>query len=374
MAANQFGIGFTVRATDLASGILRRVAGGFARMGGAARAAAGVVAAAVGAMAVGIGALSTGLAGLRAAFSAAVETGQFEQQVGFLGVVTGRTGVALDELRQRALDAAFATQFSPTEAIMGLKRLATGGLEAGEAMDALQQSLELATFTGISVEQASVAMITGLNAFRQEGLSASQVADKFANILARTNFQATDFESGFAVSAGTMSGFNQTMETTLITLGLMKNAGFAASRAATRVRQATLRIGGMEPVIKLLDKLGVERLDERGKMRQLPAIIFDIEKALKKLDPTQAAIARSTIFGARAIEAFNVITNAQQKVVENGTTTILKGADAVAHLRKEMQETGTSKAFQDAILDTFEGQRKLLEGIIQGLRQSLARA
>ncbi len=368
MAANTFGVGFTIRATDLASGVLRRVSGGFARMGNSARASAGIIAAAVASMGVGIAALSTGLAGLKGAFAAAVTAGEFAQNVGFLGVVTSRTGDALEELRTRALEASLATQFSPNEAILGLKRLATGGLEASEAMGALDQSLQLATFTGISVESASVAMITGLNAFRSEALTSAQVADKFANILANTNFQAADFERGFAVAAGTMSGFGQTMDTTLVSLGLMRNAGFAASRAATRIREATTRMTGSQSVINRLTKLGINIFKENGTtLKQMPHLIFEVEQALKKLSPEQAQVNKLAIFGKRGVGAYNVITQAQIKIIKDGVPTILKGADAFEHLIKRQAEVGTSKAFQDAILNTFEGQRKLLRGVLQGL-------
>jgi len=372
MALN-FGIGFVIRATDLASGVLRRVTRGFGALGGSAQQASGVVAAAVGLMGTGIGALTIGLKGLRAAFGAAVEAGEFSQTVQFLGAITDRTGEALGELRQRAVDASLATQFSPTEAIQGLKRLVTGGLNAAKSMDALQSSLNLATIGNISVASASTALITGLNAFGREGLSAEQITDRFANIMAKTNFQATDFEAGLAVAAGTMSGFNQTLDTTLVSLGMMRNAGFVASRAATAVREATRRMAGNQSVMNRLTEMQIELFEEDGKtMRQLPDLIFDIEKAFKKMTPAQAQVAKMHIFGARGVAAFNVMTQQQIEVMQDGQKVMLQGADAVRHLMQtQLESAGQAQKIQDRILDTFEGQRRLIQGIVQGFRTEL---
>ncbi len=77
------------------------------------------------------------------AFALANAAGRFEQSIAAVGAISGASVVELGQLRDAAIDAGIATQFSPTEAVLGLRELAQAGFNATESMGLLTPVLDL---------------------------------------------------------------------------------------------------------------------------------------------------------------------------------------------------------------------------------------
>ncbi|MGN6108839.1 MAG: phage tail tape measure protein, partial [Kofleriaceae bacterium] len=134
MGLNSLGLGFVFTARDLASGKLEalerrfaslddRVTGGTQRITGSFRA-----------LGMGLASLTAGAVVAASAFMLADAAGKFEQSVAAVGAVAGATASELGALKDAAIDAGLATQFSPTEATLGLRELAQAGFSASESI------------------------------------------------------------------------------------------------------------------------------------------------------------------------------------------------------------------------------------------------
>src|SRR5512136_506149 len=121
---NNLGLGFVFTARDLASAKMSalekrfsslddRVTGGTDRMTGAFRQ-----------LGIGIGIFTAGAATVAGAFALADAAGKFEQSIAAVAAVSGATAKELEQLKNAAIDAGIETQFSPTEATIGLRELA----------------------------------------------------------------------------------------------------------------------------------------------------------------------------------------------------------------------------------------------------------
>src|SRR5262245_28142174 len=89
------------------------------------------------AMGVGLATMGAGLVMVGGAFPLAHASAEFEQRMAAVGAVSNATSAELVLLRDAAIDAGLATQFSPTEAALGLRELAAAGFNAHQSIELL---------------------------------------------------------------------------------------------------------------------------------------------------------------------------------------------------------------------------------------------
>lgn len=379
LALNSMGLGFIFTAQNLASGTMTRLRGQLNGLGTQSKLTGIAMKAGFAIAAGGIANLLVGIGLLGTAFSLATAAGNFEQQMSLVGALANATGDRLENLRNAAIEAGLATKFSPDEAVEGLRNLITAGLQAEQAAEALTPALQVATFGMISVADAGAAVVGSMNAFRRQGLSAQQIADRLATAMARTNFQAQDFDVGLAAVAGTAGLFNQTLDTTLVGLGLLRNMNIGASRAATGLREAIRRLASDQrsqaEAQKLIGQEGLFREDGSG-INNILEIMESLRVATQDLDAAQRDQALANILGARGIQTFAAVVGAEfRKEMGDGTTQILRGIDAVRELERQMRESsGMADMLQRAVSEgNFAGVVDVLKGVGQTLLVELGR-
>ena len=133
------------------------------------------------------------------------------------------------------------------------------------------------------------------------------------------------------------------------------------------MRAGIVRLAADERVKNRVLKAGVDIYDKQtGKMRGFHEIMLDLVDASASMTDEQANALSATVFGRRGLLGFGAVAKAQIKVMRNGREVTLKGRDAIAAYAKEMENTaGTAKSFNDALLDTFEGQKQILGGAVE---------
>ncbi len=319
----------------------------------------------------GMATFAAGAAGVLGAIGMASVAGKFEQGLAAVGAVTRATSKEMQMLRDAAIQAGVDTQFSPTEAVDGLQSLTTAWQSASEAVKSLTPVLDLAagSLGQLGVAQAAEAVVGTLNAFGKSADEAGAVTDKLLRITQMTNFQARDFAGGLAKAAATGGVFRQSLDDTLITMGLLKNQNIDASSASTAYREAVRRAGSDQRSQQAIQSVGVQIFDKQtGKMRSMVDVMTDFAKGTQNMTDKQRSATVSQAFGARGLIAFNAVMNATHKVMRDGELVTLKGAEAIESLRKEMtNSSGAAKEMREKMLNTFAGQGTLLKGTLQTL-------
>jgi TP901 family phage tail tape measure protein len=370
MALNNMGLGFMFTARNLATGTInklkRQLAGvsnqsrltGLAMKAGFAMAAGGVTN-----LLIGLGVLGT-------AITAANIAGNFEQQMSLIGALSGATGERLERLRDAAIEAGLATRFSPDEAVEGLRNLITASLSAEQAAEALTPALQVATFGMIDVADASSAIISAMVPFRSEGLSTQQIADRLATVMARTNFQAQDFAYGLSAVTAQAGIAGQTLDSTLVSMGLLRNMNIGASRSATALREAIRRLSSDQraqaTATRLLGESGIYSEGGQGRMRNIIEIIHDLDMATRELTEAERNRNIAAILGTKGIQLFKAVQGAEyRKRLQDGTTLILEGVDAARELERQMRESaGVADMLQRAVSEgNYAGVVNVLKGV-----------
>jgi len=144
MALNHMGLGFVFTARDLASGAIGNLERNFMSLDRKVGLGADRIQTAFQQLGVGLAVFTAGAATVGAAFSLANAAGRFEQAVASAGAIAGATAAELTQLRDAAIAAGLATQFSPTQATQALQDLAAAGYNVTESVALLNPVLDLA--------------------------------------------------------------------------------------------------------------------------------------------------------------------------------------------------------------------------------------
>jgi len=400
MAMNNMGAGFTITARDMATPIFRGVARGFGRMVQNVRGRSRGMMNALAPLAIGFGLkkLSSGLIGASAGIAQFAEN--FEYGLAAVGAVSNATAEQMTSLHDEALRVSAATEWSPDQAVQGLKNLATAGFTATQQTAMLEHVMNLATGSmgQLGLAEAADAVGGTIRAYAMEAGEAAVVTDKLLRITQMTNFQAKDFSVGLARAASTGKLFGQSLDDVLIQMGLLRNMNIDASVSSTSLRESWRRLAADQNAQNIIRGKGVKLLKEDGKeMRDFLDIMIDLAKATQGLGEVERNRIAVQAFGVRGMAAFASVADAAITRQIDGIEVTVRGAEAVELMRLELADlstqekrneaatnastdalskyakeaqgsAGAAKIFKDRLLETYAGQKKLISGVMETIK------
>jgi TP901 family phage tail tape measure protein len=366
---NHMGLGFVFTAQDLASAKLRGLEQNFVRLDNTTQASAARIGASFRQIATGFGVLAAGGAAVGGAFALANQAGKFEQGLASVAAVAQASTHELGLLREEAIRAGILTQFSPEEAVMGLRDLAQAGFNAQESIQLLIPVLDLAggSLGELGPQEAAGLAAQAMKAFGIATADASLAVDQMLQAVNVFALSANELPLALGVASRGSQAMNQSLTETLVALGLVKNIIPGVERASTAVAVAMERMAETD-VQQKLRKLGVTVVDGQGQFRSFLDIVGEMAPALDRMSEASRAAFLIETFGREALGGINAILTQVTNGIRTSTGETLRGADALAYLRSEFENAGgTAGRFREQMLDTFEGQKTLLRGSLQTL-------
>jgi len=379
MGLNQLGMGITFVAADLASGVIRQVAGSFLNLGNTATSISDTIAKKLGTsskvivgslkgIAVGAALAIGGLVGLKASLSFADPAGKFEMALAGIKAISGATEEQLGQLERAAIDAGIATQFSPREAAEGLQILAQAGFDTKKSIDSLNPVLDLAAASlgQLGLEQAGGLAVASMKIFPKFAEDAGGAMDLLVRATSRSNLQFRDLPIALGNSARGVKVFNASLEDTLIALGEVRNVIPTIELGATSVATSMERLA-MPRTQKMLKKLGVEvrTLDQKN-FRPFLDVMTDVSKTFAAMGgQAERAEHLLKIFGRRGVAGLVPMLDALTLAAKKAGGGVADYDAGLRMLRESMRNTRISaESFRETLLDTFEGQKILLRGTL----------
>ncbi|RKG90408.1 phage tail tape measure protein [Corallococcus sp. CA049B] len=366
---NNLGLGFIFTARDLASGVFTQLEVNFTRLDRRVGLGTARIEGAFQRLGVAMALFSAGAVTIGASLSLANTAGQFEQAVAGVAAVSGASAEVLGQLRDAAIKASLATQFTPTESVLGLRELTQAGFTAAEAMKLLEPVLDLA---GGSLGELTPQGAAGLasQAMKAFGISTDKAALSVDQMLQAVNvfaLSANELPLALGTAARGAQALNQSLPETLIALGLVKNVVPGVERASTAVAVAMERMADPQ-VQKHLRGLGVAVTDSKGNFLSFLGILNEMSPALERMTAAQRSAFLLKAFGREALGGVNAILTQFSNGIRKDTGEVVRGAAALKHLRDEFENAGgTATKFREQMLDTFEGQKTLLSGNLETL-------
>lgn len=325
---------------------------------------------ALGQMAAGAATAGIGIGIMAAPFALASRAaGPFQDALASLKAISGATAEQMVALGDAAIQAGIDTQFDPTQAAAALSDLAAAGFNVNESLDLLNPTLNLAAG---SLGQLSPSDAAGLasQAMKAFGISTEGAGLAVDQMLQSVNvfaLSARDLPLALGTAARGAGTLNQSLDETLVALGLVKNIVPGVERASTAVSTSMERMA--DPKVQTaLKKLGVSATDSAGNFRPFLDVVTDMTPGLNKMTAAKRSAFLIDTFGTEALAGFNAIMTQVNTGIKTTTGETLTGGDAIKYLRAQFKSAeGTAKKFADTLLDTFPGQVKLLKGSISTL-------
>ena len=223
----------------------------------------------------------------------------------------------LEVLSKAAQEAGATTQFSASEAADALGYMALAGWDAQKSADSLPAVLNLAASSGMGLADASDVVTDYLSAFSNSlngagtaALDAAEMVDLMAYAQANSNTSAAQLGEAWKNCAANLNAAGQDVQTTTSFLEAMANQGLKGSEAGTAMAAIMRDVtASMENGAIKIGDVSVAVQGEKGKFKDLTAIMADVEKATQGMGDAQKAAALASTFTADSQKGINLLLN-----------------------------------------------------------------
>lgn len=334
-----------------------------------------------------IGPLLAGAA-LSQSFVESIKQGaQVRQDLEAMRVLSNESAAAIRDLEASLSSLARTGPFAPREIAEAMKTLSLAGLSAADVGKALKPTLDFAITGGVGINKAAESLVAIGTAYGYQADQFSTVADAVSKAAAISMSSVEGMMESFRASSIVAQAYGVSLKDAATAQALLANIGIRGSAAGTAMRQMYSELSGATASTReAMRRLGVEVVDQQGKMKPLLTIMLDLSKAL------------STLSGPARISAIQALSN------ERGSKSIVAGLVAVEQKAKEVGSTasnelerirelietsegfnaiaaaqlaatplnllkGVSASFQDALLDAFKKLEPVLVTTASKLRE-----
>ena len=254
---------------------------------------------------------ATGAAIAGFAKDAVTGAANLESSMGLLQAVTGATAGQMQALRDQSIalgNDITLPSVSAADASEAMIELGKAGLSVNDIMGASKGVLQAAAAGNIAVGDSAKIVSGALQTFGLKGEDATKVADLLA---AAANSSSLELgEVGFALTqAGAQASIaGLSLSETVGIIAQMSNKGIGAQQAGTSLSYMLKSLlSPTEKAAGVMSDLGLKMFDNEGKFIGARAAIEQLQAKTAGLTQEQKAQALSTIFGAEALKAANVV-------------------------------------------------------------------
>lgn len=221
-------------------------------------------------------AVAGGLAGLLG--SAAVgEAATFEQTLRQVQVFGNLTQEALSGVQDQILQFSAETIFDPTQSINAFLELQKAGLNAADALTALDRVGELAAAGNQTLAEAQQGVVLAAQSFSIAYSDATRITDAYVQAANSGTASVSELEQGVANVGISAKNFGLSFEETVAVLSLFNDAGIRGAEAGTQLKTILTRLSSdNKEVTNTFRDLGISITDSAGNLRSLDAILNDL--------------------------------------------------------------------------------------------------
>ncbi|WP_246308061.1 phage tail tape measure protein [Halorarum salinum] len=254
-----------------------------------------------------------------------------------------------EDLEQTAREVATSTTQSHEEAAQSFYFLASAGLTAAEAMEAMPQVAAFAEAGQMDMAEATDVATNVMSAFGYEAEEMNEVTDTLTATVTSHNQTMDGMAQAMSRVAPTAAGMGVEIEEAAAAIGLLGDVGIQGRRAGTSLNRAlTVLANPTGRAAERINELGVNVRDANGDLRSITEIMSDFEAA------GASSADMAAIFGSEAGPAMSSL--------------LQQGGDAIAESTDRLREA------EGATQDVADTQRETLNAELQVMRSNLEEA
>ena len=302
---------------------------------------------------ISTGLLTVGAVGVAAVGAAVVKMSQFESSMSKVASTGDEAKLSLAGLRETAISAGKATQYSATEAADGITNMLKAGVSAKAVMEGgLTGALNLAAAGEMGVAEAAEYMATSLSQFELPGNQAAHVADLLAAGAGKAQGSVTDLAQALKYIGPVSAGMGISIEETVGALASLANQGIIGEQAGTGLRGVLMSLTSPSRAAKKeMAALGVELYDANGKFLGLSNMAGQLQKAYEGTTDAAKDMSLGIIFGNAQVTIARVLFS--------------QGAEGVQEWINKVNDAGYAARAAATLMDNLGGDVEKLGGSLE---------
>jgi TP901 family phage tail tape measure protein len=285
-----------------------------------------------------------------------IEASAFERKMSEVKAISGAVGEEYAAMTAEARRLGAVTEFTANQAAEGLKFLTMAGLDAVEAMEALEGTLQLAQAGGMELGRAADIATNILTGFGFEVKELQRVNDVLTQTFTNTNSTLEELGYAMAYVAPVAAGLGAEFEDLTAAMGKLHSAGIKGSMAGTTLRGVMTRLAApVSKTAEVMDRLG-QRI-EGGSLKILDAQgnfvgFVELVRQLEEAGATTSEIME--MLGQRSGPGLAALLSQGSEALREMTDLNRTSAGRAAEIAKVMHENvvGSWRAMKSAMSDT----------------------
>jgi TP901 family phage tail tape measure protein len=308
----------------------------------------------IGGLAIGITGIATG------AFALATKTaGDFQTEMLKVKAISSATGDQFEQLIKQAKDLGRTTQFQAKQVGEAQKFQAMAGLEVNEILSATPGILNLAAAANLDLGRSSDIATNIMSQFGKEASDMNNIVDVLAKTVNTSNQDMEQLADAMNYLGPTAKAMGIQLEEAAAVTGILASNGLQGSLGTRALGTSLTRLSkptaNMQTVMK---KLNLQAFDSKGNFAGIEGVVSQLEKSMKGLTQEQKQNYLSTLFGAEAIQEWNIL-------LANGSGNLSKYTEELRN------STGAAGDMAGTMMSGYQGAMMRFQSAWEGLLISL---
>lgn len=301
----------------------------------------------------------TGIA-MGAGIMSSVQTGMdFQAAMSRVGAVSGATGEDFAKLQEQAKELGRSTVWSASQAAEGMQYLAMAGFKTNDILATMPGMLSLASAGQVELGDAADIASNILSGFGLEASEIGRVGDVLTTTFTGSNTSLSGLGHTMKYAAPVAKSMGASLEVTAAMAAKLGDAGISGEMAGTALRNIMMKLATPTGnAAKTLEALGVKTVDANGKIRQMPEILAELNKAMSSYSQEARANITSTIFGTETMGSAMILMEQA-------------GSGALQDFQKSLAKTGTAEKVAGTQTDNLKGDFAGLSSALEGVKISV---
>jgi TP901 family phage tail tape measure protein len=301
---------------------------------------------------------------------------EFEATMSKVKAMTGANSEEMSKLQAKAMDLGSTTKYSASEVAEGMTFLGQAGFKTNDILASMEGMLNLASAGGLGLAEASDIASNVLTGFGLSADQAGHMADVLALASANSNTNVQQLGDAMKYLAPTAKSLGWNLEDTTSAVMALSDAGIQGEMAGAAFSTSLTNLTkDGSPASKLMKELGINVFDAQGKMKPLPAVIGEIEKATDGMTQKQKASTISTLFGAEAYKHWSVLLDKGSDGLEKNSQALQKADGSAKQMATTMNDNlkgawdGFTSALETVAIQIYQQFQPALTSIVEKATQ-----
>lgn len=291
-----------------------------------------------------------------------------------------RGTAAFDQLQAAAERLGATTEFDAQQAASALQAYAASGFSATLAISSLTGAGDLATVSGLALDDAAKTAADSLGALGlrsadagQQAINLTRLNDRLARATGLANTSVTELAEGIKVGGNMAIQSGQSFETFTALMASMAGANIKGAEAGTAIRNMFSSLQAPSSrAADALRRLHIRVADGDGNMRDMVDIMGDLATATAGMGEVQRNADLNHIFGDAAMPAALALLNTGADGLRRLRTELNNSDGAAARMAATMRDTTKNEI--DGFLSAIDGVKTALFNVASGpFREFLAK-